>query len=182
MIPQEMAMAILPRCALASMCALAAGTVGEREHLVDDGPDAPLGEGGKQVRDECRHAGGALLGRAQLVGDTEEREALGVQRLDVHLRVELVVHVADGREPALEGHAADAFGEDRAADGIHDEVHALVLGRLHDRLAEIGRARAQAQVQSEGLQAGELLVGARRADHARAQRLRGLQRGHADAR
>jgi hypothetical protein len=58
---------------------------------------------------------------------------------------------------------------------------AAIGGGLHHRVAEIGLARGEPHVEPERLESGELLRRARSADHMRAQRLRRLQRGHADA-
>src|SRR5688572_22211312 len=47
--------------------------LGEREGAVHQRLDASVGDGGQQARHEPRHARGALLGAAQLVGNAEER-------------------------------------------------------------------------------------------------------------
>jgi len=61
-------------------------------------------------------------------------------------------------------------------------VHALALGGLHDGIVEVTRARAQADVEPDLLEPGQLVGGAGRADDACAQCLRGLERGDAHAR
>jgi hypothetical protein len=93
-----------------------------------------------------------------------------------------VVQVTHRRQPALERQRLETLGEDRASHVVDDEVHALAVGRLHDRVAKVAGPRAKADVEAELPEAGELLGGARRADDPRAQRLGRLERSHADPR
>ena len=55
-------------------------------------------------------------------------------------------------------------------------------GRVHHRRREVGRARAQADVEAEGLEQRQLVRRSRGADDLRAQHASQLQRGDADAR
>jgi hypothetical protein len=57
----------------------------------------------QDVGDEAAHADRALLRGAQSVGHPEQRQALGVQRLEVDLGLQHVVDVADRGVPAFVG-------------------------------------------------------------------------------
>src|SRR5687767_7359812 len=72
------------------------------EHAVDARLDASRCEERKYVRDESGNGGRALLLAAQLVGDAEQREPLCMQCLEVEVRMQHAVDVADGRQSAFE--------------------------------------------------------------------------------
>ena len=77
---------------------------------------------------------------------------------------------------------ADVLGEDGAADGVDDEVGAVLAGCLHDRGREVGaRACTSATSSPSGFERRQLVGRARGADDLRAQHLAQLQRRHADA-
>ena len=124
----------------------------EVDDLVDLRLDASGGDMGQHLRDEPRHGGRSLLLGAQLVGDAEQREPLGMQGLEVDVGVQHAIDIAHRGEPALEGQRADVLGEHGAADGVDDEVDAMLLGGLPSPRREVGGARAQADVEAERLE------------------------------
>ncbi len=105
-----------------------------------------------------------------------------MQRLEVEVGVQHAVDVADGREPTLEREGTDVLGEDRAADGVDDEVGAAPAGRGPHRGREIGAAGGERHVEAEARERVELARRSRGADDVRAEHLRELERGDADAR
>jgi hypothetical protein len=84
----------------------------------------PRGEERHDLGDEARQRGGPLFLRPHLVRHAEDGEPLRVQRLEIDLGTHDAVDVADRREPSLEGERAQALGEQRAADGVDDDVGA----------------------------------------------------------
>ena len=154
----------------------------EGEHAVDQRPDAPVGDGRQQVGDKSRYTGGTLVGAAQLVRDAEQGQAFRMQRLEIDLGLQLVVDIADGGEPTFEGQRAHALREHAATDGVDDEVDAMAARGFQRLRCKVGCPRVDGNVQTQGLQPGQLLGRSRRADDVGPERLRHLQRGDADAR
>ena len=83
-----------------------------------------------------------------------------MQGLEVERGGHHAVQVADDRQPPLEGQRADALGEHGAAHVVDDEVHAAGVGGLQHGLGEVAGPRAEADVESELLEPGQLLGGA----------------------
>src|SRR5712692_5310660 len=133
--------------------------VAELEDLVDDRVNLAGLEVGHDVADEASHGLRALPRRTEPVADAEDGQAVAMQRLEIDGRAELPVHVSHRGQPPFVAERPETFGEDRAADVVHDQVHALALGRLHHRVVEVGGPRLNADVEPVLLEPAELLRG-----------------------
>ena len=133
--------------------------------LVDEGLQLAAGEERQEIPLEALDRRRALRRGAQLVRHTEELQALRVQRLEIDLAFHAAVEVADGGEASLVSHRADAFGEHRAADIVHDQIHAFAVGRLHHGIVEVGLAALNRHVEAERLELLQLFGRAGGADH-----------------
>src|SRR5438876_6039176 len=90
------------------------------DHPVDPRLDASGRDMRHHVRDEAGDAGRALRLATKPVGDAKQCQPLGVQGLEVQVRMQYVIDISDRREPAFEGQRADVLREDGAAEGVHD--------------------------------------------------------------
>ena len=146
---------------------------------IDARSDPTIGECGKDVTHETLHRLRALFRRSQLVGDAKNRQASGVQGLDIQRGIEHAVHIAHGAEPTLKRQTAQALFKDRTADGVDHQRHAFAAGGVHYCGEEIRLTGAQAPIESQRPQALEFVLRTRCADDFRAQRFGRLQRGNA---
>ena len=80
-----------------------------------------------------------------------------MQGAQVDVPVPHTVHEAHRGQPALERQRAHVLGKGRAADRINGKVGAVPIGRVDDRLREVGLAGAHCDVQSNRFQLGQLL-------------------------
>ena len=127
----------------------------ECENLVDQGRHAAIGQHGQQVALQRLRCGNAVRQIAHLVGHAEQLQALAVQRAEVDARVDLADDVSNKVQPRLEAHGLDACGKNTAADGVHHQVHPLILSGLHDGWNEVGRAGVQRDIEAQRLEAFE---------------------------
>src|SRR5436190_4198030 len=130
---------------------LRARKLAERENLLDQRPDAAVGDRRKNVRDESAHAACALLGIAQLVRHAEHLQALGMQRIQIDLGLQLAIHVSDDCQTPFERERAHAFCEHRAADRVDRDIHTAAAGCFEHGLAELAGASLQREIEAERL-------------------------------
>ena len=171
---------ILPTCCEDSISACAAAASASGKTLVDDGLELAALEHRPDVLAERDRQGELALVRARSQRGARHGEAAhhDVPPVDLH---PAAAQKGDHHEAALERQALQVLLDVVAADHVEDDVDARLAGDARDLGDEVFGPVVDRVIGAERPAKRRLVVASRRRQHRRAELLRELDRGEADA-